>query len=70
MQDVVLDDGYITETRRTARRHYIVGKSADQGVCGNARKPVAAWIDFNAGAVLDTDFDVQLENLINLVVVI
>lgn len=26
------------------------------------------WIDFNAGAVLDSDFDAQLENLINLVV--
>lgn len=26
------------------------------------------WIDFNAGAVLESDFDVQLENLINLVV--
>lgn len=26
------------------------------------------WIDFNAGAVLDTDFDVQLEKLIDLIV--
>ena len=26
------------------------------------------WIDFNAGAVLDTDFDTQLEKLIDLVV--
>ena len=26
------------------------------------------WIDFNAGAVLESDFDVQLENLIDLVV--
>lgn len=28
----------------------------------------ANWIDFNAGAVLETDFDVQLEKLIDLVV--
>ncbi len=28
------------------------------------------WIDFNAGAVLDTDFDVQLEKLIDLVVAV
>ncbi|MDE6597088.1 MAG: altronate dehydratase family protein [Clostridia bacterium] len=28
----------------------------------------ANWIDFNAGAVLDTDFDTQLEKLIDLVV--
>ncbi len=26
------------------------------------------WIDFNAGAILDTDFDTQLERLINLIV--
>ena len=26
------------------------------------------WIDFNAGAVLQSDFDTQLENLIDLVV--
>ena len=26
------------------------------------------WIDFNAGAALDTDFDTQLEKLIDLVV--
>jgi len=30
----------------------------------------ANWIDFNAGAVLDTDFDVQLEKLIDLVVAV
>ena len=28
------------------------------------------WIDFNAGAVLDTDFDTQLEKLIDLVVAV
>ena len=28
----------------------------------------ANWIDFNAGAVLDTDFDTQLEKLVKLVV--
>ena len=26
------------------------------------------WIDFNAGAVLDSDFDTQLEKLIDLIV--
>ena len=31
-----------------------------------AKKP--AWIDFNAGAVLESDFDTQLEKLIDLVV--
>ena len=31
-------------------------------------KNKANWIDFNAGAVLDTDFDTQLEKLIDLVV--
>ena len=31
-------------------------------------KKKSNWIDFNAGAVLETDFDTQLENLIDLVV--
>ena len=31
-----------------------------------AKKP--GWIDFNAGAVLDSDFDTQLEKLIDLIV--
>ncbi len=31
-------------------------------------KNKANWIDFNAGAVLDTDFDTQLEKLIDLIV--
>ena len=28
------------------------------------------WIDFNAGAVLDSDFDTQLEKLIDLIVAV
>lgn len=28
------------------------------------------WVDFNAGAVLDTDFDVQLEKLLDMVVAV
>lgn len=31
-------------------------------------KNKANWIDFNAGAVLDTDFEIQLEKLIDLIV--
>ena len=31
-------------------------------------KNKANWIDFNAGAVLESDFDVQLEKLVDLIV--
>ncbi len=97
VQDVVLDDGYITEkglnllngpgndmcavTNLGAAGCHLVLFTTGRGTPFGGFVPTVKiatnselaakksnWIDFNAGAVLDTDFDVQLENLINLVV--
>ncbi len=97
VNDVVLDDGFVTEkglnllngpgndmcavTNLAAAGCHLVLFSTGRGTPFGGfvptikiatNKELAAkksnWIDFNAGAVLDTDFDTELQNLINLVV--
>ena len=97
VQDVVFDDGYVTEkglnllngpgndmcavTNLAAAGCHIVLFTTGRGTPFGGFVPnlkiatnseLAAkksnWIDFNAGAVLDSDFDTQLDKLIDLVV--
>ncbi len=97
VQDVVFDDGYVTEkglnllngpgndmcavTNLAAAGCHIVLFTTGRGTPFGGFVPTlkiatnselaakkSNWIDFNAGAVLDSDFDTQLENLIDLVV--
>ena len=99
VQDVVFDDGYVTEkglnllngpgndmcavTNLAASGCHLVLFTTGRGtpfggfvptikIATNTElaKKKSNWIDFNAGAVLDTDFDTQLEKLIDLVVAI
>ena len=96
MQDVVFDDGYITQkglnllngpgndmvavTNLGAAGCHLVLFTTGRGTPFGGFVPTikiatnnelaakkSNWIDFNAGAVLDTDFSVQLEKLIDLV---
>ncbi len=97
VQDVVFDDGYITEkglnllngpgndmcavTNIAAAGCHLVLFTTGRGtpfggfvptlkIATNSdlAKNKANWIDFNAGAVLESDFDVQLEKLVDLIV--
>lgn len=97
VQDVVFDDGYVTEkglnllngpgndmcavTNLAASGCHIVLFTTGRGTPFGGFVPTlkiatnselaakkSNWIDFNAGAVLDSDFDTQLEKLIDLVV--
>ncbi len=97
VQDVVFDDGYVTEkglnllngpgndmcavTNLAAAGCHIVLFTTGRGTPFGGFVPTlkiatnselaakkSNWIDFNAGAVLDSDFDTQLEKLIDLVV--
>lgn len=97
VQDVVFDDGYVTEkglnllngpgndmcavTNIAAAGCHLVLFTTGRGtpfggfvptlkIATNSdlAKNKANWIDFNAGAVLDSDFDTQLEKLIDLIV--
>ena len=96
VQDVVFDDGYITQkglnllngpgndmvavTNLGAAGCHLVLFTTGRGTPFGGFVPTikiatnnelaakkSNWIDFNAGAVLDTDFSVQLEKLIDLV---
>lgn len=96
VQDVVFDDGYITQkglnllngpgndmvavTNLGAAGCHLVLFTTGRGTPFGGFVPTvkiatnnelaakkANWIDFNAGAVLDTDFSTQLEKLIDLV---
>ena len=96
VQDVVCDDGYITQkglnllngpgndmvavTNLGAAGCHLVLFTTGRGTPFGGFVPTikiatnnelaakkANWIDFNAGAVLDTDFSTQLEKLIDLV---
>ncbi len=97
VQDVVFDDGYVTEkglnllngpgndmcavTNLAAAGCHIVLFTTGRGTPFGGFVPTlkiatnselaakkSNWIDFNAGAVLDSDFDTQLDKLIDLVV--
>lgn len=97
VQDVVFDDGYVTEkglnllngpgndmcavTNIAAAGCHLVLFTTGRGtpfggfvptlkIATNSdlAKNKANWIDFNAGAVLESDFDVQLEKLVDLIV--
>lgn len=97
VQDVVFDDGYITEkglnllngpgndmcavTNIAAAGCHLVLFTTGRGTPFGGFVPTlkiatnsdlarnkANWIDFNAGAVLESDFDVQLEKLVDLIV--
>lgn len=97
MQDVVFDDGFVTEkglnllngpgndmcavTNIGAAGCHLVLFTTGRGTPFGGFVPTlkiatntelaeskANWIDFNAGAVLESDFDTQLEKLIDLIV--
>ena len=97
VQDVVFDDGYVTQkglnllngpgndmvavTNLGAAGCHLVLFTTGRGTPFGGFVPTlkiatnnelaakkSNWIDFNAGAVLDSDFDTQLEKLIDLVV--
>ena len=97
VQDVVFDDGYVTEkglnllngpgndmcavTNLAAAGCHIVLFTTGRGTPFGGFVPTlkiatnselaakkSNWIDFNAGAVLDSDFDTQLDKLVDLVV--
>ena len=97
VEDVVFDDGFVTEkglnllngpgndmcavTNIAAAGCHLVLFTTGRGtpfggfvptlkIATNSdlAKNKAGWIDFNAGAVLDTDFETQLEKLIDLIV--
>ena len=99
VEDVVFDDGYVTEkglnllngpgndmcavTNLAASGCHLVLFTTGRGtpfggfvptvkIATNTElaKKKSNWVDFNAGAVLDTDFDTQLEKLIDLVVAV
>ena len=97
VQDVVFDDGYVTQkglnllngpgndmvavTNLGAAGCHLVLFTTGRGTPFGGFVPTlkiatnnelaakkSNWIDFNAGAVLDSDFDTQLEKLIDIVV--